>query len=323
MVDHELRENVVARLPSGMPIRVAQHHYTGDSEGPTVYMQAAQHGREINGTEVLRRLHDRLRRVSLQGEVIAVPVADPLTFDRQSYTAPEEFDSISPNMNRVWPGDPKGTLHERLAAGLWDQANDADLLIDLHTATREILPHVVYTAGDSESERIARAFGTDLHLAEPAGEAAESEWHERDFGGKFRVAAHRNGMPCITPELGDSRLLDETAVGIGVTGVLNALRAQSLLEGSPTENGEPRRRQNHLARTQAAESGLFRAATDVELGQEVTEGRHLGTLYAPETYEVIQEATAENDGILYALTREAVVTAGDRLASVAIPVDSE
>lgn len=77
-----------------------------------------------------------------------VPVADPLTFDRRSYTTPEALDGVEPNMNRVWPGDADGTLHERLAAALWEVASGADALVDLHTASAATLPHVVYTAGD-------------------------------------------------------------------------------------------------------------------------------------------------------------------------------
>lgn len=324
MVTHTVHEWTPTQLPSGVPLRLTRHHYVGEREGPTVYVQAAQHGREVNGTETLRRLHDRLLSgdVSLAGELVTVPVADPLTFDHRSYTTPEELDSIAPNMNRVWPGDADGTLHERLAAALWEVASGAEAIVDLHTASAAVLPHVVYTAGDEVSKRLAEAFGTTLHLAEPAGEDAEQEWHKRRFDGKFRVVAHEAGIPCITPELGDSRRIQESAVETGVEGIVDVLRFLDVLRGEP-ERSEPRRCRNHLGRVRAAESGLFRPAPDPSLGEEVSEGEYLGTLYDPSTYEQLQEVTASHGGVLYAQTRRGTVTAGDRLASVALPLAEE
>lgn len=321
MVTHSHVEWTPVTLPSGVPVTLTRHQYTGAEAGPTVYVQAAQHGREICGTETLRRLHDYLTDTdaTLAGDVVAVPVADPLTFDHLSYTTPEELDSISPNMNRVWPGDPNGTLHQRLAAALWAQAAEADAVVDLHTATADVLPHVVYTAGDEDSKRLAEAFGTTLHLAEPAGEDAASEWHDRSFDGKLRVAAHDAGIPCITPEIGDSRRIQESAVETAVDGLAEVLRSLGALEGTASV-ATPRRCQNHLGRVRADASGLFRPAPSRSLGDDVDEGDHLGTLYDPAKYDLLQEVTANHDGVLYALTRTGTVTAGDRLANVAVPL---
>lgn len=322
MVTHTVREWTPAQLPSSLPVCLSRHHYHGQRDGPTVYVQAAQHGREVSGAECLRRLHHRLLDddTALAGELITVPVANPLTFDRRSYTTPEEIDSVNPNMNRVWPGGPEGTLHERLAATLWDVAADADAIIDLHTASAETLPHVVYTAGDDSSRQLANAFGTTLHLAEPAGDEAQSEWHDRRFDGKFRVTAHEAGIPCITPELGDSRRIQEAPIETGVDGILDVLRTVDAIEGDPSGTDATVCR-NHLGRVQAAESGLFRPAPDRSLGDWVSRDDHLGTLSNPMTYDRLQEAAADHDGVLYALTRRGAVTAGDRLCSVAVPLE--
>jgi predicted deacylase len=101
MADHTADRVTLARLPSGVEVATTVHRYgTGDA-GPTVYVQAAQHGREVNGTGVLRRVHDHLLNADLSGRVVAVPVADPLTFDRVSYATPASLDSVNANMNRV------------------------------------------------------------------------------------------------------------------------------------------------------------------------------------------------------------------------------
>ncbi|SDM56678.1 Predicted deacylase [Halogranum gelatinilyticum] len=320
---HTAERVTLARLPSGIAVETTVHSYEGSEPGPTLYVQAAQHGREINGTEVLRRFHERVDHDELAGRVVAVPVADPLTFDRVSYTTPESLDAAHSNMNRVWPGDETGTLHERMAARLWEFAGDADAIVDLHTGSPEMLTHTVYLDGDEACRRLAEAFGTDLLLAERAGDDADVEWEERDFGGKLRVAATREGIPSITPELAHNKQLVEPAIETGLQGLYNVLRELGMLPGDPEVPSEQTTARNHLGRVKAAQSGLFHPSADAELGRRIEPGDHLGRVYDPATYEVLQEVEADRAGILYSVTREATVTAGQSLVGVAMLVDEE
>lgn len=316
---HTAEQITLARLPSGVDVETTVHVYEGDDDGPTLYVQAAQHGREVNGTEALRRLHGRIDHEALDGRLVAVPVADPLTFDRTSYTTPEVLDSVNPNMNRCWPGDPDGTLHERMTARLWEYAGEADAVVDLHTGSPEMLTHTVFLEGDEESAALAEAFGTELILAEPAGEGAAVEWDERGFGGKLRVVATREGVPSITPELAHSHGIVEDAVETGVRGVFNVLRHLDMLEGTPDPHQEQRLGRNHLGRVSATDSGLFRPSANAELGETVEAGDFLGRVHDPTSYEELQKVEAERDGVVYSVTREATVTAGQTLVGVAMP----
>ncbi|OYR39535.1 MULTISPECIES: succinylglutamate desuccinylase/aspartoacylase family protein [unclassified Halorubrum] len=336
---HDASELVLARLPSGVPIRTTVHAY-GEGRlvdgpdgpeldlpadgGPVIYAQAAQHGREVNGTAVLRRLHERLTggsggapdAAALDGTLVTVPVADPLTFDRVSYTTPEPLDSTHSNMNRCWPGDDEGTLHERMAARLWSFASAADAIVDLHTGSPAMLTHTVYMRGDEDCRSLAEAFGTDLLLAEAAGDEADAEWSERGFAGKLRVAATREGIPTITPELAHSREVVPEAVDAGLKGTLGVLRREGLLPGDP-EPWDGTVARNHLGRVNAAESGLFTPERDLAVGDEVVDGERLGAVHDPTTFEPLQTATADRDGIVYSIARESTVTAGATLVGVA------
>ena len=320
---HTAEEVTLARLPSGVELTTTVHTY-GDGDGPTLYVQAAQHGREINGTEVLRRLHHELhaRADGFSGTLVAVPVADPITFDRVSYTAPEALDSVNANMNRCWPGDSEGSLHERMAATLWEYTTEADAIVDLHTGGKDMLPHTVYLKGDAECRALAEAFGIDLLLAEAAGEDADAEWADRGFGGKLRVAATQEGIPTITPELAHNTELVEDAIDAGVAGMLDTLRHLGMLEGEPAPTNATIAR-NHLGRVKADDSGIFHIDGDVETGDYVEVGDHVGTVYDPTTYEVLQEVTVDREGIVYSLQREATVTAGSTLIGVAILLEDE
>jgi len=340
---HDASDLVLARLPSGVPIRTTVHVY-GEGRlvegpdgpeldapadgGPVVYAQAAQHGREVNGTAVLRRLHERLTDADptradasdLDGTLVTVPVADPLTFDRVSYTTPEPLDATHSNMNRCWPGDDEGTLHERAAARLWAFAGAADAVVDLHTGSPAMLTHTVYMRGDEACRSLAEAFGTDLLLAEAAGDDADAEWSERGFAGKLRVAATREGIPTITPELAHSREVVPEAVETGFKGMLGVLRREGLLPGEP-EPWDGTVARNHLGRVNAAESGLFTPERDLAVGDEAVEGERLGVVHDPTTFEPLQTATADRDGIVYSIAREATVTAGSTLVGVAERLD--
>ena len=320
---HTSERLTLARLPSGVPIETTLHRYEGVRDGPVLYVQAAQHGREVNGAETLRRLHGWLDPDELAGTLLVVPVADPLTFDRVSYTAPEALDSVNPNMNRIWPGDADGTLHERMAATLWERAGagSADAIVDLHTGSPDMLTHVVFREGDEEARELAEAFGTDLLLAEQADEDADEEWSKRNFGGKLRVAASREGIPSITPELAHNKQLVESAIEAGIEGLINVLRGLGMLGGTPEAPGERVLARNHLGRVTAADSGLFRPNPELTVGDRIAAGTPFGTVYDPTTYEVLQEAVADRDGILYALTKEATVTGGEKLANVALVLE--
>lgn len=317
MTDHITTCIELARLPSGIPVETTVHTYEGDKPGPTVYVQAAQHGREVNGTEVLRRFHAE-HPDELRGTVIAVPIADPLTFDRVSYTTPGSLDSRNANMNRVWPGDSEGSLHERMAARLWEYAGEADAIVDFHTGSPDMLTHVVFTESHNTSRLLAAAFGTELLLGEPAGEDADAEWHERSFDGKLRVAAATEDIPTITPELAHSKQLIEPAIERGLRGLFNVLRELDMLAGEPETNGDSVLAHKHLGCVEAAESGLFHYEGTADLGECVSADTHLGTLYDPTTYDVLQEIKTDRDGILYWIAREATVVAGDALVNVAL-----
>ena len=103
-----------------------------------------------------------------------------------------------------------------------------------------------------------------------------------------------------------------------MTGLFNVLRELDILAGSPVENGKTRDARNHLGNVDATDSGLFRVTADYELGETIPEGSTLGTVYDPTTYETLQTVRTEREGVLYALTREATVTVGDRLAGIAV-----
>ncbi|MFC7076883.1 succinylglutamate desuccinylase/aspartoacylase family protein [Haloarcula halophila] len=313
-VTHTQTDRRLGRLPSGADLTVTVHRYTG-GPGPTVYLQAAQHGIELNGPAVLRRLDERLDGAEIAGTVIAVPVANPPAFDHRSYTTPSAYDVVNPNLNRVWPGDGEGSLQERLAARLWGLAGNADAAVDLHTGTADMLEHVRYRADDEAARDLATAFGTEFVLADTDSEASAE--------GTFREAAANAGIPAVTAELGNSRQVSHDAIRTGVGGLVNVLRSLSVLPDTPASAPDRTTLRDDGETVRAQASGLFELRPGVDVGDYVPPGAELGTVYCPATFESLQTVTTDDGGVPYSLAREAVVAAGERVAAIATRAESD
>jgi predicted deacylase len=275
-----------------------------------VYIQAAQHGIELNGTAALRRLHDHLTSTEIAGTVLVVPIANPLAFDHRSYVTPQALDAVNSNMNRVWPGDGDGSLQERLARRLWNLIEGVDAVIDLHTGTADMLEHVRFQNDDSQA--LAEAFGSEYLLVDAGASVSDG-----NFRGKLRTAAARTGIPAITPELSNSRQIDHGAAQRGMTGIRNVLRELDVLDGEPDAPSACTVLRSEGDCIRAEDSGLFEPHPEIEVGDRVSPGTTLGVVYSPATFEELQTVTARESGIVYSLTRESVVASGEMLADLA------
>ncbi|MFB6297382.1 MAG: succinylglutamate desuccinylase/aspartoacylase family protein [Salinirussus sp.] len=310
---HTASDYHLGRLPSGREVTATIHRYAG-GPGPTAYVQAAQHGIELNGPATLRRLHEWLTGTSLGGTVVAVPLVNRLAFDHRSYTTPAELDAGNPNLNRVWPGDSSGTLQERMVSRLWELVTDADAVIDLHTGTPDMLEHVRFQTDDDEARRLAAAYGADYRLADRDDTPADES-----FSGKLRVAASRAGIPAITAELSNSRTVSQPAVEAGLDGVRNVLGELGVLPDYSRDTDGGRLLRNEPEPTLAGESGLFELRSDLSVGNRLDDGEELGAVYCPSSFERRETVTVADGGVAYSLARESVVIAGERLAGVGAP----
>ncbi len=92
------------------PLTMPVHVVRGLKDGPRLFVSAAIHGDEINGTEIIRRLlkHPALKR--LRGALVAVPIVNVYGLIHQSRYLPDRRD-----LNRSFPGSKKGSLAGRLA----------------------------------------------------------------------------------------------------------------------------------------------------------------------------------------------------------------
>jgi predicted deacylase len=205
---------------SGMHVRIPIQVVRAEQPGPTLFVTAALHGDEINGTGVIRQiiLQGILHRL-LRGSVILVPVLNLLAFDRHSRYLPDRRD-----LNRCFPGNPSGSLASRMARRIFDEiVQRSDYGIDLHTAAvrRTNFPNVRADLSDANVARIAKAFGSELII------------DGRGPKGSLRREACLAGCPTLVMEGGEVWKVEPGIVDSAIKGIVNVLRELEMLEGQP------------------------------------------------------------------------------------------
>ncbi len=246
-----------------MPVRVI----AGRKPGPCVFVSAAIHGDELNGVEIIRRLLRLPVLKRLRGTLIAVPIVNVHGFINRSRYLPDGRD-----LNRSFPGRESGSLAARIAHKLIEEiVRKADYGIDLHTGARHRsnLPQIRANLDKPRTLELATAFGAPFMLdSKPAS-------------GTLREFTSANDIPLLLYESGEALRFDESCIRIGLSGVVNVLRALEMLPKSRSR--KPRRTPVSARNSQwvrASGSGILR--TVVAMGQQVEVEQVLG--YVADTY---------------------------------------
>jgi hypothetical protein len=209
----------VSESYSGITIHIPLHVRRGREPGPAVFVTAALHGNEINGTGAIRSIIRDPAFHIRAGTLILVPVLNILGFDRHSRYLPDGRD-----LNRCFPGSPNGSQASRLAHRIFTQiVCRCDYGVDLHTAAmrRTNFPNVRGDLSNPDVQRLAHAFGAEFIVG---GEGP---------AGSLRRAACGIGCPTIILEGGEVWKVEPVIVETAVRGVSNVLIELGMLDGHP------------------------------------------------------------------------------------------
>jgi uncharacterized protein len=275
---------------------------TGSEDGPLLTVISGVHGCEYASMDGVRRWTRSLENRELRGRVRAVPVLNlPAFHARTPFLVPDD----GKNLNRCFPGDPGGTLADRLAYAAFTQLiTGSDAYIDAHCGdmVEALEPFALYEAGPAEAAArdLALAYGLGYVIRQEAGP-------DRAVSGTSSGAAAQAGIPAITAEAGGCGLVERHAVDAHLRG-LNAVLAQlgmtAPAAAAPAGRPEPTLLGRFLW-LRCAAAGWW--APTVTAGEQVTEGQVLGTVSSLDG-SVEQEAiTAPADGVIIFLTSSPAV----------------
>jgi len=231
-------ETGVAEFPDGTPISVTVRAISGSKEGPRLVLLGAQHGDEYSGMEIINRLMDSLDPGDISGEVVAVPVSNPLAFNTAGRVTPPSIGYENLNLNRVWPGNPEGLLMERVASALWEHViAGSDAILDLHEGGKAFMAKYIHARGTEDTDRIVgdriwrlyEAFGQGI----PVLGGVRTRSH---MMGSLSIQAGLVGIPCIGAELGGGGRIWDDLVGLGVQGSKNVMIDLGMLQEDPVES---------------------------------------------------------------------------------------
>ena len=288
---------------------------TGTGDGPRLTVLAGVHGCEYAPMAAQRSWAAGLAARELRGRVLAIPVLNlPAFRARSPFVVPDD----GKNLNRCFPGNPSGSLAERLAYDTFTKVIEgSDALIDMHAGdmVEALEPFALYDAGPAEARArdLAEAYGLGYVVRQEPGP-------DRAVAGTTSSAAAEIGIPAIIAEAGGCGLVEQAAVDAHLRG-LNRVLALLGMSGDPDgpagSNAPPPRSLRRFHWLYGQHEGWWQPAEPV--GGAVTEGQVLGTVSSIDGSEILETITAPSDGVLMFVTSSPAVAADGLLLGLGAP----
>jgi predicted deacylase len=213
-----------------LPVYVA----CAQKPGKTIVAIGGTHGDEYEGPVGFKNLINTFDPSTLvEGRLIVIPVLNVPAFRAAQRESP--IDGV--NMNRAFPGNPRGTITSRIAHFMTTEVlRRADVVIDIHSGgkTMEIARTMSFhSVSDPEVYRqfkeTAFLFGTPFVMIYTSGMGTGLLTEEAEAMGKVTLGS----------ELGYGASTDLDGVRWAHQGTLNVMRHYGLLEGDMVDVRPP------------------------------------------------------------------------------------
>ncbi len=288
----------------------------GNGKGPTVVLEGGNHGDEYEGPIAISELIRNLDPDEIAGRLILMPSNNVHAAMAGRRTSP--VDGL--NYNRVFPGDPHGTITQQIAAFVSDEIFPrADAFLDLHSggSSLNIMPSAIIEPTDDAAlhkRNVAAARAFDAPLTVVIGNLGDPR--------TATAAACRAGLVTVGTEMAGGGTVSPEALALCRRGVRNVLAHLGVL--SP-DKAEPPRGDGRVLELPGADAYVFATIDGVfepfhANGREVRAGEPAGRIHvlwdparAPETL------TYRADGILYGRRQPGRVKPGNCCLVVAAP----
>jgi N-alpha-acetyl-L-2,4-diaminobutyrate deacetylase len=278
------------------------------------------HGDEIEGPVALKHLLREIRTEDVAGRLILVPVLNVMAFKANRRESPDD----GVNLNRAFPGDPRGSVTYRLA----------------DFVTRFLFPQVHVVLDVHAGGEVARFPATaNVHFMSDPAQRKAMEETARGFGTKF-VMVYQNLTPglltglsenmgkiTVGTEMGWGRAVQPAGVSMSRQGILTAAVRHGQLRGEPPPNRHCPAAEQVMVDTSdpasnflAPHDGLFEPT--VELGQKVARGQRVAWLHDFNRLDDPPlELAAPHDGYIICQAWGARVVQGQVITQIGKPME--
>ena len=290
----------------------------GLKPGPVLLMSSGVHGYEFAPILAAQRIADEIKPELLSGTLLITRPSHVNAFEERSpYVNPYD----RKNLNRAFPGDPKGTQTERIAHAITTKLiASSDFVADVHSGDgAEWLEAFVGVYGGP----LASDYKAALSFAEAMGfpKIVRYEMKTRaqiDNGRSLNRQAVASGRPTVLIEIGQNGSRDPAHVEAIVRGMQSAMTTMGML---------PKQAKLVVDRPSYFEGGLSVPIKNAGIwypvalsGRSIEMGETLGVI-RDYTGALVETVVAPMSGYaLYGLAGPPV-KAGDSVMSIVKPVD--
>ena len=283
-----------------------------NGSGPTALLTGANHGDEYEGPVALQNLALNLNPREINGRVIIVPAFNYPAFRAGWRNSPID----DGNMNRVFPGNPRGTVTEKIADYFSRTLiPDADLVLDIHSGgkTLEFLPlAAAHVLEDKQQQEVCvaamRAFNAPYSMI----------LLEISNVGMYDTEVEDQGKVFVSTELGGGGTTTAKSVAIANRGIRNLLIHGGIIDAEPvTLPSVNLDMPDEDCFVISENDGLIEPTVD--LGDEVQEGQVVARIWPLDRTGVNPiEYRARRDGLMSGRHFPGLVKPGDCIGIIAV-----
>lgn len=276
--------------------------------GPVVWLTACSHGDEVGGMVIIQEIFKRIRKRGMSaGALHALPLLNPVGFE----TASRNIPPTGEDLNRSFPGDPAGTLGQRIAHKIFTTIMETGpaLVLDLHNDWINSIPYAVLDPDPGPPHRAT--YQQAVEWTEATGFLTIRETQE--VRATLSHSLLRKGVPAVTLEMGQSFTVNERHTATGVAAIWSILGRLGMVPPGDEPARHPLvdtlqgRLLNYSDQPFSSTSGIIRFL--VKPGQLVRKGQPIARSY--NAFGKLQETLhALNDGVVLGHSDSSVVFPG-------------
>lgn len=300
---------VSAELPIDEQFCIRKNVLNGGQGRKRICVVTGTHGDELEGQMVCYSLARLVGQHPewLNGTLELYPALNPLGID----TIQRGIPNFDLDMNRIFPGDPQGTMAEQTAHAIIQDIRGADMVIDIHSSNLYLreTPQVRINVHDAEwLVPYAKWLGMDFVWVHDAATVLEAT---------LAHSLNSTGTPCLVVEMGVGQRINHGMCRRLEQGILHLMQQMDMWQQPDCQFQAPEPlvcEGDRVTFLNAEASGVF--LTEMKCGIHVGQGQVIGQIVDPFAGRVLSQVTSPVDGYLFTLRAYPIVYEGSLMARI-------
>lgn len=300
---------VSTALPVNERFAIKKNIISHGNGNKRVCIVTGTHGDELEGQMVCYLVASCLNEHLdlLDGTVEIYPALNPLGID----TIQRGIPNFDLDMNRIFPGNPNGTMVEQAAHVIVEDLKGADLVFDIHSSNlylRETPQVRINVLNEKELVPLAECLNIDFVWVHDAATVLEAT---------LAHSLNSTGTKCLVAELGVGQRINHKMCRRLVSGIFNLMQNMGMWHGEVDQSMMVKPivcRGDRVEFLNAETSGIF--ITELKCGIVVKKGDEIGMIVEPMTGKVLSRVVSPVDGYMFTIRAYPIVYEGSLMARV-------